>query len=114
MMGPNCPACGSSHLSVSKFVWLDGEIKGHPWEQIHCLDCGCEWSPVGGKRLMILRLRAKDADSLGNIREAEKHLAQAGVLFSAYDEKEGNRVSARVWQLDWSLRQAEIIMELSD
>lgn len=47
-MEPSCPACGADLLIISKYVGLDdaGAPTGHRWEQINCLCCGCQWSPV--------------------------------------------------------------------
>lgn len=60
---------------------------------------------------MKLVFKPKDAMALDHILAAERELNRAGVVFGAYTEPGCD--GARVWQLDWSLRHAEVIMEPS-
>lgn len=61
---------------------------------------------------MKLVMKPKDAIAIDHILAAERELERAGVTFGAYTEPGCD--GARVWLLDWSLRQAEVVMESVD
>ena len=56
----------------------------------------------------------KDGEQLQHIYEAESQLSQAGITFDTSSDVKNGKVLNRVWELDWSLRGAEIKAEVKE
>jgi hypothetical protein len=58
------------------------------------------------KTMLVMPVTSEE--QLAHIHKAEEELTKAGVTFDSSSDCEGDKILAREWQLDWSLKGATL------